>query len=194
MTESSNQWNVKYERLVEFKRENGHCMVPSRYKQDKSLGPWVRTQRRIHNNNNNNMRMLPMLPGRKDLLDELGFVWRVDRSVLGYKANESRESIWKMRYENLAEFKRKNGHCMVPTKLYEQDRSLGMWVGKQRETYAKNEMRPDRKELLEKLEFAWKAHDMQGRSSTTDVSVASSLDLFHVLGGSSCFSLSLFFC
>jgi hypothetical protein len=32
------KWNMKHEQLVEFKRNNGHCMVPFKHQQDKSLG------------------------------------------------------------------------------------------------------------------------------------------------------------
>jgi hypothetical protein len=55
--------------LVEFKRKNGHCTVPKRYKQDKSLGMWISTQRSNHVNNK-------LRPYRKELLDEINFVWK----------------------------------------------------------------------------------------------------------------------
>jgi hypothetical protein len=42
-------------------------MVPKGYEQDKSLGRWVVTQRIYYNK---------MLPDRKELLDEMGFVWK----------------------------------------------------------------------------------------------------------------------
>ncbi len=47
-------------------------MVPRRYEQDKSLGGWVINQRTIRHANNK------MLPARKELLDELDFVWKAD--------------------------------------------------------------------------------------------------------------------
>jgi 4-hydroxybenzoate polyprenyltransferase len=34
-------WHQQYEKLVEFKRKNGHCSVPIRYGHDKALGRWV---------------------------------------------------------------------------------------------------------------------------------------------------------
>jgi hypothetical protein len=30
-------WNQQYEKLVEFKRKNGNCLVPKRYQEDVSL-------------------------------------------------------------------------------------------------------------------------------------------------------------
>jgi hypothetical protein len=34
------QWNKQYKQLVEFKRNNGHCMVTFKYEQDKPLARW----------------------------------------------------------------------------------------------------------------------------------------------------------
>lgn len=40
------KWEHMFDRLVDFKEKNGHCLVPNRYSQDTSLGAWVSTQRR----------------------------------------------------------------------------------------------------------------------------------------------------
>jgi hypothetical protein len=68
------QWNLQYEKMVEFKRKNGHCVVkkitgPKDAGLNKTLGKWVANQRGRHANNK--LRL-----DRKVLLDELGFVWR----------------------------------------------------------------------------------------------------------------------
>ena len=34
-----------FDRLLQFKAENGHCMVPKRYSVEPKLGVWVHTQR-----------------------------------------------------------------------------------------------------------------------------------------------------
>jgi hypothetical protein len=105
------KWNMQYEKIVEFKRKNGHCLVPKRYEQDKSLGAWVSDQRSNHINNK--LRL-----DRKRLLDQIGFTWK---DISGFKPDDKR---WNVQYEQLVEFKRKNGHCLVP-KRYEEDKSLG---------------------------------------------------------------------
>jgi hypothetical protein len=61
------------ERLVDFNRKNDHCMVPNRHMQDKSLGQWVEKQRSLSTKD-------AMPQDRKDLLDELGFVWKVEKA------------------------------------------------------------------------------------------------------------------
>ena len=38
------QWDQMFERLLKFKEENGHCLVPKRYPVDQRLGTWVHTQ------------------------------------------------------------------------------------------------------------------------------------------------------
>jgi hypothetical protein len=161
MRESEDKkWNKRYEQLVEFKRKHDHCRVPKRYREDMSLGAWVGNQRRYHVTNK-----IPI--DRKELLDEIGFVWKV-RAAGNYKRKTDNET-WHLQYEKMAEFKRKNGHCLV-RKRHHEDVSLGTWVSKQRGNRAKNKIRPDRKGLLDEIGFAWKADTVSARSSTTDVS------------------------
>jgi hypothetical protein len=41
-------WHQQHEKLVMFKREKGHRMVPCKHEQDKPFGAWVNTQRVCH--------------------------------------------------------------------------------------------------------------------------------------------------
>jgi hypothetical protein len=136
------QWNMNYEHLVEFKRKYGHCMVPSKYEQDESLGSWVGHQRHRHAKNK-------LRPDRTRILNEIGFVWAVER------ISNTNDKLWHQQHEQLVEFKRENGHCMVPT-YYKQDKSLKEWVTTQRSNHGNNKIRPDRRKLLDELGFAWK--------------------------------------
>jgi hypothetical protein len=148
-------WHQQYEKLVEFKRKNGHCRVPTRYKDDKSLGTWVETQRKCHKNNK--LRL-----DRKIILDEVGFAWKPD----GDHNFKQDDKLWHQQYEKVIEFKRTNGHCMVPFK-YEQDKFLGKWVSHQRSIHKNNKIRPDRKDVLDKIGFVWKHVTLAARASTT---------------------------
>ena len=165
------KWHVQYEKLVEFERKYGHCIVPKEYKENKSLGNWwVNKQRRLHTNNK--LRL-----DRKELLDELGFVWKVDDYPAAWQAAwkadmtaarvPGEDKKWHLQYEKLVEFQRKNGHCIVP-KDYETDRPLGRWVSKQRSFGSKNKLRQDRKELLDEIGFVWKVVTGAARIFTTD--------------------------
>jgi uncharacterized protein YbgA (DUF1722 family) len=153
------KWNKQYEKLVEFKHNNGHCLVPSKYQEDASLGTWVHKQRQFHNKNT--IRL-----DRKDLLDQLGFAW-IDPRVAARVSGE--DPKWSKQYEKLVAFKRNNGHCLVPSR-YQEDASLGTWVHKQRQYHTKDTIRLDRKGLLDKIGFVWKAGTVAARSSTTNVS------------------------
>jgi hypothetical protein len=139
------KWNMNYEKLVKFKRTNGHCMVPRRYEQDKSLGEWVSKQRKVHNNNT--IRL-----DRKRILDQIGFAWKAD-AAHQFKPDDK---LWLQQHEKLVEYKRINGNCKVPRR-YEQDKSLGEWVTKQRKVHNNNTIRLDRKRILDQIGFAWKA-------------------------------------
>ena len=65
----SKKWDDQHEKLVEFKRKNGHCIVPRPHEDDKAFGRWVNRQRCYHTKN-------IIRQDRKELLDELGFVWK----------------------------------------------------------------------------------------------------------------------
>ena len=99
-------WNKQYEKLVEFKRKHGNCLVPKKYPEDMSLGVWVAKQRATRVTNK--LRL-----DRKELLDKIGFAWKAQGA--------NNDKNWRQQYEKLVEFKRKNGHCMVPGK-YKQDK------------------------------------------------------------------------
>ena len=157
MNRAMKKWNLQYEKLVEFKRKNGHCTVPSSYEQDKAFGARVYTQQRGHTNNTIRLK-------RKELLDKLGFAWEVE-SIAARASREDKK--WHQQYEKLVEFKRKNGHCIVPFN-YEQDKSLGKWVSMQRTNHTKKTIRLDRKELLDELGFAWKVDPIAARASGED--------------------------
>jgi hypothetical protein len=151
-------WHQQHEKLLEYKRKNGHCKVPNKYKDDKSLGIWVYTQRKNHNDNK-------MRQDRKRVLDEIGFAWKPDAGH-NFKLDAKH---WHQQYEKLLEYKRKNGHCKVPQTKNKDDKTLGWWVSTQRKRHANNKMLPDRKELLDANDFVWKIDYLATHSSTTDV-------------------------
>jgi hypothetical protein len=97
---------------------------------------------------------------RKELLDEIGFVWTV-------RGPATNDKVWHQQHKKLVEFKRKSGHCRVPYE-HEQDESLGMWVSRQRNVHVNDKMRPDRKTILDELDFFREADSLAARSSTTN--------------------------
>ena len=119
LTKHDNQWNMKYEKLVQFKRQNGHCVVPFGCEQDKAYGRWMQTQRSFY-------ALRKMRMDRKALLDEIGFVW-TDESLAARLSD--RDKKWRQQHIKLIEFKQKSGNCLVP-QAHKEDKSLGLWVDK----------------------------------------------------------------
>mmetsp|Transcript_15888 Transcript_15888/g.34382 ORF Transcript_15888/g.34382 Transcript_15888/m.34382 type:complete len:505 (-) Transcript_15888:107-1621(-) len=150
------QWNVRgetfwlknFESLIGYKTEHGDVRVPRLYAKNPKLGEWVTDQRRQWKSKTEG-KANTMTEERKTKLDELGFVWKVrDRAD------------WNDRYEQLLEFKKENGHCIVP-QHYSFNRSLGKWVAKQREQYRfyregkHSFLTEERIDLLKSVEFVW---------------------------------------
>ena len=64
-------WGVRYNELVEYKQQFGHCNVPQTYKSNLQLGRWVAKQRQCFKSNT-----LPR--DRIAKLNQLGFAWQVN--------------------------------------------------------------------------------------------------------------------
>ena len=62
-------------KLVQFKKEHGHCNVPRKYEADPSLGTWVSKQRQNYRNFQERKPCKGMNKERIDKLNHLGFVW-----------------------------------------------------------------------------------------------------------------------
>ena len=86
---------------------------------------------------------------------------QISSAHLAGSCYEKNDSIWDIRFKELAAFKRKYGHCNVPQK-YPPNKSLGIWVNKQRMEYNKridgkrrSSLNDTRLEKLKSLDFRW---------------------------------------
>jgi hypothetical protein len=143
-------WTKMYNHLVEFHQEHKHCMVSRRMlvKTDggssKNLGTWVIRQR------------VALIDGtlkneRKQLLDDLGFVWEIDN----YDVDRSlRARQWEEMYNKLQAFKKTNGHCRIPA-IYKDDPTLGKWARNQRSFEKSGRLDESRFERLDVVGFDW---------------------------------------
>ena len=132
-------WHIQYKKLVAYRKKHGHCKVPMR---NKELGHWVFRQRRNYTTNT-------MRKDREELLNKIGFIWRLQAEEFFTGDNK----YWETQYKKLAAYQRRNGRCNVPS----TDSELGIWINNQRGVYARNKMRKDRKVRLDKIGFAWNA-------------------------------------
>ena len=88
-------WEDRMQMLIEFKNENGHCMVPQNHPQ---LGAWVKWQREkyaLYEEGKKNH----FTPEKIDRLNAVGFVWRVRRKRAKTKRESKNEWNAKIRSE-----------------------------------------------------------------------------------------------
>jgi len=84
-------------------------------------------------------------------LNQINFGWKVSKRDNG---------AWERKYNELKEFKNKEGHCNIPQK-YKKNPSLGIWVSTQRQAYKKysnnkvSSLTESRFEALENIDFTW---------------------------------------
>ena len=124
-------WMEMYKRLEDYKQEHNSTCVPSRYKADPQLAKWVVNQRHRCKNKE-----------RVDLLNKIGFVWKV---------GDTDDRSWMGMYKRLEEYKLKYNSTCVPCK-YKADPQLANWVSYQRQKCKKKEL----VDLLNKIGFVWK--------------------------------------
>lgn len=135
MAKSKETWRQMIEALTEFKRVHGHVNVPMGYEENPRLGRWVASRRY-------RCKIGDLPQEQIDALDALDFVWRpADRA-------------WDAMYESLLEFKRETGHCNVP-EHWQNNPSLANWVQSQRHKRRRGQLRANRQERLEAIDFTW---------------------------------------
>lgn len=146
------KWNFHYGELLNFRKENGHCLVPHTFPSKPHLARWVKRQRRQYKLRLEGNKNSTMTEERIKILNDIGFVW------------DSHEVIWNERFEQLVAYKNKVGHCRVPS--YCKDcPQLASWVKCQRRQYKLfweegkgSSMNMDRIKLLNSIGFIWEVH------------------------------------
>jgi hypothetical protein len=126
-------WDHRLQQLAQFKAQHGSLLIPIRYKLNPSLGKFVhntREQYKLYNKQTPEgyKKKCSLTAERIQQLETLGFVWSTQRT-------HQQELDWKARYEQLVEFKKNHGHCLVPHG-YATDPSFAEWIHRQRTTYA----------------------------------------------------------
>mmetsp|Transcript_7524 Transcript_7524/g.12541 ORF Transcript_7524/g.12541 Transcript_7524/m.12541 type:complete len:740 (-) Transcript_7524:117-2336(-) len=149
------RWDNMFERLVTFKVKYGHCLVPNRYDEDKSLGAWVSTQRRHYKTMNSGRDDVttPLTAERAQRLEGIGFVWAT---------SDPRHTPWEIRFEQLREYEERFGNCLVPIG-YKDNVKLANWVSTQRQEFKsfkegrQTRMTTERIQLLTSIGMIWDA-------------------------------------
>jgi len=113
-----NVWVDNYLNLKDYMNEHGRGAVPS--KREDLLGAWCAKQVQQYNKYQANLPS-NMNEQKIALLNEIGFIW------------DRKSSVWNQRYETLAVYFNKYGHCRIPSNY--EDQVLFRWVSKERIKY-----------------------------------------------------------
>jgi superfamily II DNA or RNA helicase len=125
-------WDEWYGMLRAYVDATGDCNVPFAAS---GLGRWVAVQRQAQHS---------LTRERTMRLEEIGFDW------------DPHETAWHRAYRLLRDFKECNGHCRVPARHVVEGLRLGQWMTVQRSNG--DQMREDRKKLLDAVGFEWDVH------------------------------------
>jgi hypothetical protein len=144
-------WEVRFQELVEYKREFGHTLVPQNYAANPQLGIWVRTQRYEYRRKRSEVSS-QMTKERVNKLNEIGFVWDAN-------ANPA----WEEMIQQLKQHKKEYRTTLVP-KRYHANALLGNhWVnGKlQRQEWKRDKLVKEREEKLNETGFVSDALELE---------------------------------
>jgi hypothetical protein len=117
----SEKWDERFQELLQFREEYGHCLVPHNWAGNKELAQWVKRQRyqfKLRCDGQRNM----LTDDRFQALEEVDFVW------------SSHHANWDDKFQELKDFSERHGHCNVPSR-YAHNRQLSIWVRSQRRQY-----------------------------------------------------------
>ena len=144
---SRKKWLTMFNKLKRFKKEQGHCDVPSKFEDNPPLGRWVEVQRKGFSK---------LDDWKKKSLLDLGF----NTSAM-LKRNDWQK--WLKMYQRLVAFYEKYGHPNVPEN-WPEDPELARFVVNQR--WAKNPPK-EKREYLKRIGFNFKG-DLAERKRKRD--------------------------
>lgn len=127
-----------YKKLLDYYNKHGHCNIPER--EDPYLYKW-RYNRSINKSKIKQEHI--------DKLNAVGFKWR-----------EEKTNTWQDRFEELKEYKEKNGTFSFYNKEHNR---LASWCVRQRAKYKANQLNNKQEQLLNSIGFL---HDAYGRKLT----------------------------
>ncbi|MDB5264249.1 MAG: hypothetical protein JWQ14_3532 [Adhaeribacter sp.] len=137
-----NNWEKSYKLLIAYKRANGHCFVPVKYKENKSLGYWVASQRRMEAQGQ-------LTEVKKKKLSQLGFVWNNHTQE---QLQSIYDSQWTLNFEQLKIYQQEYGNCQVSLKI---NPKLQRWTKWQRMLFCEGRLSAERLARLNEIRFPW---------------------------------------
>jgi hypothetical protein len=130
-------WEEMFAALAEFKKQHGHCNVPSGRPEYAGLSTWASHQRQLYKKGK-------LSEDRLERLEEIGFDWDIAAAY------------WEEMFGALVEFEKQHGHCNVP-RDWSENSKLARWVTNLRTR--KKRLSEDQILRLEAIGFEWDALD-----------------------------------
>jgi hypothetical protein len=147
--EADETWNEFFGQLEDYKKVQGHLVVPKRSPDYLKLSEWIARQRKME-------RLGRLSDSRKQRLLEIGFIFRRNKPYSKKKRfTEQQEKKWNEMYDQLCKYKNQHGDCMVNYND-EKHQELSNWVSSQRVAFGKGSMDESRKQRLDEIEFTWR--------------------------------------
>ena len=162
-------WMARFQELQEYRAQHGTCItLPTTHP---TLTKWCNNQRyakkiadqiatgEILQPHTKFTKVTPLKPERIDLLNSIGFPWRLGPDAIG----------WENRFQQLIQYKAEHGNCDVPQE-WKQDRAFGRWVMKQRHEHSlklrglASQLTDEREHRLNALGMNWVAPGFRKKS------------------------------
>lgn len=147
----SDKWHSRYNELLEYREQHGHCNVPYHYKEKPFLNSWVKRQRYQFKCLRQG-KTSHLTNERIRLLEAINFSW------------DTHELAWESNFEAFRKHVQTNKHCHIPAK----ETRLFAWAKRQRRQHKlwlankDSTMTEDRCRRLTGLGFRWGTQPLQG--------------------------------
>ena len=142
-------WKRRFAELEAYRRRHGHFQVKSRSKKYVALGNWVQYQRVLK-------RSKRLSAAHTRLLKQSGFDWASRGRSVEFRDSNYWDKKWERELARLVRFKRRFGHCLVPTR-WPGTPKLSHWVARQRLLKQEGLLNKDRQRKLETLGIDWRS-------------------------------------
>jgi hypothetical protein len=115
------KWDNRFKQLVAYKEKSGHCKIPLKEEEYKTLRNWLGKQREAYKIYKKDSTKGALNADRINKLQSIGV------SLEPFSTN------WNSRFQELVLFQSQYGHCKVPQRGNSSHTRLGQWLGRQKQ-------------------------------------------------------------
>jgi len=176
------KWDNFFLQLCAYKEKHGHAIVPKVCKENQPLSRWVFKQRAEYKLRTKD-KPSRITDSQIEKLNSVEFAWEAKTNDEWRKYDLLRkqvmvDGVWNHHFNELCEFKEKNGHTIVP-KVYPANQTLSTWVYRQRALYRRkeqgdevNDLVKERFKKLEEVGFKFRVRNRKSASLAVESQVS----------------------